>query len=62
MAIIHYKLDPNKKFTPEEMAHFDQIANDLENWVDEPDEDCPPLTEDQLEEMRQIIRERKKHA
>lgn len=67
MAIIHYRMNPDKELPPEDRAHLDEVVKELEkahreNWVDEYDEDCPPLTEKQLEKMAQIIRDRKKHA
>lgn len=62
MANVYREYDPDRKLTPEELARLKALAKDLEDRVDEYDEDCPPLTEKQLEKMAQIIRDRKKHA
>lgn len=59
---VTYEYDPNRKLPPEEIARLKALAKELENFVDEPDEDCPELTEEQLEEMGRIVRERKKRA
>ncbi len=60
MAIVHYNLDPNAKPTKEQEEELKEAAKAPIVY----DEDCPKLTDEQLEEFARIAKiqreERKK--
>ncbi len=62
MATIRYELNPGQKLPPDEIARLQKLAENLKGHVDEYDEDCPPLTEEQLSELKRKANERRKHA
>ena len=62
MATIRYELDPDGKLHPDEIARLQKLAETLKDHIDEYDEDCPPLTKEQLAELKSKASERRKHA
>lgn len=48
--LIQKDIDLNRKLTPEEVAMLEA----LEDFEDEYDEDCPPLTDEQLSKMYRV--------
>lgn len=62
MATIRYELNPGEPLPPEETARLQKLAESLKERPVNFDEDCPPLTADQLAEVKRISAERRKHA
>ena len=55
MANIEFKLEPNKKLSREEI----ELLEKAQNLPYEPDDDAPELSEEQIEEFKKIIAERR---
>lgn len=55
MAIVQYEIDPNTPLTDEQIAEVREAAKRPIVY----DEDCPPLTDEQLKEFAIIARQQR---